>query len=222
MAISRDKIVFKFQYKKPSDEKLKERFYRPNLRPIEQNAVAFTKNAELQDMLYGTNTKDNALKQDIEKRLRRALLDKEVAMDKLADANYRGNDDEIEFYVKSIQVLDNLIKDLRNEYERVNLSKRYIDELKPIDYKGLSSKASSDQGEATPEPEEMKTEEGIYSREELAKMSRLELQTIIGRKIKDLPKGTPGRKKLITDANKVKNSGTKDSMRMWIMENQYQ
>jgi hypothetical protein len=142
MAIPPEKRKLLFVKGRPSEEELNERFFKrvsyPVLRPADQEALAFNKNNELLDLIRGSKAQDKNLKADIEKRLRRALLDKEIAMDNLAQARYDNNDDLEEFYLKNIQILDDTINNTRKEYERVNLSTKYLDDLKPIKYESLT------------------------------------------------------------------------------------
>lgn len=221
MAIQPQKRELLFVKARPSEEELNARFFKrvsyPVLRPAEQEAVAFNKNNELLDLIRGSKSQDKNLKADIEKRLRRALLDKEVAMDKLAEARYNNDDDAEEFYLRNIEVLDGLIRDTRREYDRVNLSAKYLDDLKPIEYESLTS------GTKTPElKEDVDEEQKTYTREELFNLNKVQLQGIIQRKLDDIPQGTPNRKTLRQNGNRIKNRGKTNEMREWIWSNQDQ
>jgi hypothetical protein len=165
MAIPPEKRKLLFVKGRPSEEELNERFFKrvsyPVLRPADQEALAFNKNNELLDLIRGSKAQDKNLKADIEKRLRRALLDKEIAMDNLAQARYDNNEDLEEFYLKNIQILDDTINNTRKEYERVNLSTKYLDDLKPIKYESLTG------GRRTPERRQLfPAEEVEQEREE--------------------------------------------------------
>ena len=137
MAIPRKRLQFNFVSSRPEIDK-NERFFRrvnyPNVRPVEQPAVALTKNKEIFGSISNSIHNDNAIKQDIEKRLRRALLEKEATLQNLADARYKSDYDADNFYMEQARVLDNLIEDLRAEYDRVNLTKAYLKKLDPIQF----------------------------------------------------------------------------------------
>ena len=111
MAIPPERISFKFQERKPSKLKLEERFYRPsgssmNIEPIQQTAVAFEKNNELKQSLGESKLINKGVSMDIDKRLRRAMLDKEATLDKLAQARFENNEEAEEFYIKNAQILE--------------------------------------------------------------------------------------------------------------------
>lgn len=137
MAIPRKRLQFNFVSSRPEIDK-NERFFRrvnyPNVRPVEQPAVAITKNKEIFGSISNSINNDNAVKQDIEKRIRRALLEKEATLQNLADARYKSDYDAENFYTEQARVLDNLIKDLKAEYDRVNLTKAYLTKLDPIQF----------------------------------------------------------------------------------------